>query len=210
MKISKDAIISYISCLTILFLFLFVYTRIIYNKTNKRVENDIITSNINYNDDSTNINVKYPRFKNDIIDSITTNILYSYIREFKNNEGNKYLNISYQLFYFKEYVNITFYIDNSLSIIKNKNIIINLNKKELAYITSFYDEDIIRNEILNLVKRKYSKEVYDKVEKSSINNFTYILNKNKIEVYFNNIVFNDLNYIPFVKIISDDILKSLK
>ena len=210
MKRYKEAIITYISCLVILFLFLFVCARVIYKGTNNIEGDTIVTSVIDVKDDNSNIYVEYPRFKNEKVNSIITSILYSYIKEFKNNDIYKSLNISYQLYYLKEYVNVTFYIDNSLNNIKYKNIIIDLDNNELAYINSLLDEELLRNEILELVRSKYTLEIYDRVVDSSINNYTYLISDNEIDVYFNNIEFNDLNYIPFVTITNYDIINNLK
>ena len=108
--------------------------------------------------------------------------------------------MSYKLYYFEDYVNITFNIENTIDKAKNKNILINLKNKELSYITNLYDKDYLEQEINELVYYKYSSDIYDKIKETNINNNTYILDKDKIEVYFNNINFKDLDYIPYVTI----------
>ena len=108
--------------------------------------------------------------------------------------------MSYKLYYFEDYVNITFNIENTIDKAKNKNILINLKNKELSYITNLYDKDYLQQEINELVYYKYSSDIYDKIKETNINNNTYILDKDKIEVYFNNINFKDLDYIPYVTI----------
>ena len=199
MKRYKEAIITYSSCMVIVFLFLFVCVKMFYKESNT-ISNDITTSTINYEDNLTSIYVEYPRFKNDKINGIISDILYSYIRDFRKSDGNKVLDMSYKLYNVKNYVNITFYIENSLNNEKYKNILIDTDKKELAYITNLYDEENLKNEIFDLVYHKYSTDIYKLIKESTINNFTYIINDEKIDVYFNNIDFQDLNYVPFVTI----------
>ena len=180
---------------------IFLMVKALFEKEETSYVENVITSTISHNDDDTNIYVEYPRFQNDDINKIITNSLYSYIRDFKDNSIKKELNITYNLYYLNEYVNITFNIENSLSNIKNKNILINLNKNTLAYITNIYDEEKLSNEIYNLVYHKYSNEIYQKVKSSTINNFTYLISEDKIDVYFNNIEFENIDYIPYVTII---------
>lgn len=199
MKDYKDRIFVYLMCMSFLFLCLLVSVKLFY-KEDKNNDNTIVTSKIEYKDGITNINVDYPRFKNDKINSIVTDILYSYIKDFKSNEENKNLEIKYNLYYINDYLNIMFDINNSLSKVKNKNIIINLKDNKLAYITNLYDENLLKNEINDLVLNKYSLDIYNKIKDETINNFTYITSDDNIEVYFNNISFNDLNYIPYITI----------
>lgn len=162
------------------------------------VEKTIIQSD----EDGTKVYVEYPRFKNDEVNSIVTDYLYSYIKDFKSNEKkDKVLDITYQLYYIDEFVNITFHIENTLNNIKNKNILIDLNNSKLAYITQIYDEEYLKTEINDLVYYKYSSEIYEKIQNSTINNFTYILSESKIEVYFNDIKFDNIDYIPYIEIL---------
>ena len=108
--------------------------------------------------------------------------------------------MDYKLYYFEDYVNVTFTVENTIDKAKNKNILINLKSQELSYITNVYDKDYLEQEINELVYYKYSTDIYDKIKDSNINNNTYIIDKNKIEVYFNNINFKDLDYIPYITI----------
>ena len=65
-------------------------------------------------------------------------------------------------------------------------------RTKLEYISNVYDQDYLKNEILDLVYYKYSNEIYEAVKSSTINNFTYIINDEKIDIYFN---FKELNFL---------------
>ena len=194
----KNQLYKYFIYVSALLVTLFVIVNVFYKEPTKDIK-DVNTSLIEYNDEVTEINVEYPRFKDDKINKIITDILYDYIKEFKKfTTIKKSLIMNYKLYYYEEYVNITFNIESTIDKAKNKNILINLKNKELSYITNLYDKDYLEQEINELVYYKYSIDIYDKIKETNINNNTYILDENKIEVYFNNINFNDLSYVPYV------------
>lgn len=196
----KNIFIKYIVSMLIVFLVFFVISKL-FIKDSENTEDEITMSNIYYSNNDTNIYVEYPRFKSDKINAIITNIIYSYVKEFKSSDvESKALDVSYNIYKINEYVNITFNIQNTLNNIKNKNILIDTSKEELAYITNIYDKDYLKNEINDLVYYKYSQEIYDTIKDENINNFTYIIDDDKIDIYFNNLNFNLIDYIPYVTI----------
>lgn len=196
----KNQLYKYFLYISALLVSLFVIVNVFYKEPIK-VSKEVSDSIIEYKDDITEINVEYPRFKNDKINKIITDILYDYIKEFKKFDTiKKSLIMDYKLYYFEDYVNVTFTVENTIDKAKNKNILINLKSQELSYITNVYDKDYLEQEINELVYYKYSTDIYDKIKDSNINNNTYIIDKNKIEVYFNNINFKDLDYIPYITI----------
>lgn len=196
----KNQLYKYFLYISALLVSLFVIVNVFYKEPIK-VSKEVSDSIIEYKDDITEINVEYPRFKNDKINKIITDILYDYIKEFKKFDTiKKSLIMDYKLYYFEDYVNVTFTVENTIDKAKNKNILINIKNQELSYITNVYDKDYLEQEINELVYYKYSTDIYDKIKDSNINNNTYIIDKNKIEVYFNNINFKDLDYIPYITI----------
>lgn len=184
---------------------LFIIMNVFYKEPIKDIK-DVKTSTIEYKDELTEINVKYPRFKSDKTNKIITTIIYDYVKEFKKFDTiQKSLSMDYKLYYFESYVNITFNIASTLDKAQNKNILIDLSKEKIAYISNIYDKDYLENEINELTYYKYSTEIYEKIKESNVNNNTYIIDENKIEVYFNNTNFNDIDYIPYVTItLSED------
>jgi len=181
----------------ILLLFLLIIVKKI-DTENQKKEELYTKSVIEYTNENTNIYVEYPRFNNDNINSLITNIIYSDINEFKTNNNKKTLNISFNIYNIEDYINIGFNISNSLNNIKYKNILIDFKKEKIAYITNLFDKKYLENKILNLVNNKYEDSIYNKVVNSNINNYTYIISDDKIDVYFNNINFEE--EIPFITI----------
>lgn len=200
----KNNFLKYIIYMSCVFLVLLVVVNLM-NVNEIKNEEDAVSSSIIYNDDNNDINVIYPRFNNDDINNIITSYIYTYVKKFRLNSGsNKVLNIKYDLYYFNDYVNVVFNIDNSLSNIKYKNILLDFKNEKLAYISNLYEKDYLINEINSLINLKYSSDIYDKIKNSNVDNHTYIINDNKIDVYFNDIDFGTLSYIPMVSIIGDN------
>lgn len=200
----KNNFLKYIIYMSCVFLVLLVVVNLM-NVNEIKNEEDAVSSSIVYNDDNNDINVIYPRFNNDDINNIITSYIYTYVKKFRlNNGSNKVLNIKYDLYYFNDYVNVVFNIDNSLSNIKYKNILLDFKNEKLAYISNLYEKDYLINEINSLINLKYSSDIYNKIKNSNVDNHTYIINDNKIDVYFNDIDFGTLSYIPMVSIISDN------
>ena len=196
----KNNFIKYIIYMSAVFISLFVIVNVCSKYEQKKDEN-VISSYITYTDELTEINVSYPRFKEDKINKIVSENIYSYVKNFKSYDKlNKSLNIDYDLYYFDNYLNIVYNIEDSLTKIKNKNILIDLKNKKLAYISNLYDKDYLTDEINNIVYSKYSNNIYEKIKASNIDNHTYIIDNNKIDIYFNDILDKDINYVPKITI----------
>ncbi len=196
---NKEKIIKFIICINILLLVLLVVKNLFNSESYRRMFNQISTSTIKSEDKTTTIYVEYPRFnKNDEINKIVTDIIYGYIKDFKSNNNIKSLDISYKTYYIKNFINIVFHIENTLSNIKYKNVLIDLETNKVSYISSLYDKNYLENEIKKLVYNKYPTNIYNKISKENINNFTYVISDENIEIYFNNINWKEINYIPYV------------
>lgn len=194
----ENQLYKYFLYISALLVTLFIIVNVFYKEQTKDLK-DVKTSTITYKDELTEVNVEYPRFKDDKINKLITDIIYDYVKEFKKFDTvQKSLIMNYKLYYFDNYVNITFNIENTLEKAKNKNILLNLKNKEISYISSVYDKEYLENEINEIVYYKYQTDVYEKIKESNINNNTYIIDENKIEVYFNNINFDNLDYIPYI------------
>ena len=201
----KTNLFRYFIYISILLVSLYIFTNLFPMEKENKNSNDILTSSIVYTNENTSINVDYPRFYNDNINEIVTDYLYGYIKNFKSHDSEKkVLDMNYELYYFKDYVNVVFNIENSLDNVKNHNILINLKTNRLEYITSAYDKEYLNNEINNLVSNKYSTEICDAIKKSNINNHTYVISDKKIDIYFNDIVLPKIDYILNVSIILSD------
>ena len=196
---NKEKVIKFIICINILLLILLVAKNLFNKEDNDKEYNYVSNSLIKSEGDDTNIYVEYPRFNNnDDINKIVTDLIYNYVKDFKTSEEVKSLDINYKTYYIDNFVNITFHIENTLSNIKNKNILIDLRNNSISYITALYDKDYLENEIKKIVYDKYPTEIYNKIINENINNYTYIIGDNTIEVYFNSISWNEVNYIPYI------------
>ena len=196
---NKEKVIKFIICINILLLILLVAKNLFNKEDNDKEYNYVSTSLIKSEGDDTNIYVEYPRFNNnDDINKIVTDLIYNYVKDFKTSEEVKSLDISYKTYYVDNFVNITFHIENTLSNIKNKNILIDLRNNSISYITALYDKDYLESEIKKIVYDKYPTEIYNKIINENINNYTYIIGDNTIEVYFNSISWDEINYIPYI------------
>ena len=106
----KDNLFKYFIYISIVFVTLFVITTFINLDSNKN-NNEVEMSNIVFNNETTQINVEYPRYKNDKINKIITDSVYNYVKTFKESKENKVLNVTYNIYNFDNYSNIVFYID---------------------------------------------------------------------------------------------------
>lgn len=187
-------------CVSIVFVLLSIASSYFKNDSNIKI-NSINNSNIIYNDEYSFVDVNYPRLKDDKIDKIISDYIYKYVKDFRlDNTKNKKLNIDYQLYYKDKYLNIVFKINNTIDNIKYKNIIIDTSTKDIAYISNIFDIKYLEKNINELVYYKYSENIYNLIKNSNINNHTYIIDDNKIDIYFYDIKFKDIDYTPYVSI----------
>ncbi len=186
--------------ISVVLVVLFVIVNVIYTEPLK-IKSSLINSTISYEDEITYIDVHYPRFKNDKIDKIISEYIFDYVKRFKSFDLiKKELSINYEIYYINEYINVVFNINNSIDKTKYKNLIFNLDSKSLSYITNLYEKEFLESKINELSYYKYSEEIYNLIINSNINNHTYIINDNKIIVYFYDINFDDIDYTPYIEI----------
>lgn len=193
---NKNNLYKFFISISILLVALFII--MLFSKDIKKEEKpNVTTYTISSTSENYTINVDYPRFSNSKITKIITNYIYDYIKDFKKfDQIQKVLDITYDLHYFDNYLNIVFNIENSLTNIKNHNILINLENNKVDYISNIYDKEYLTEEINSLAYHKYSSQIYEQIKNSNINNHTYIISDKKIEIYFNDIKFDNINYIP--------------
>src|SRR5574344_1794017 len=109
----KTNLFRYFIYISILLVSLYIFTNLFPMEKENKNSNDILTSSIVYTNENTSINVDYPRFYNDNINEIVTDYLYGYIKNFKSHDSEKkVLDMNYELYYFKDYVNVVFNIEN--------------------------------------------------------------------------------------------------
>lgn len=200
----KSNIYKYVIYVSLLLIFLFVMKNVFYIETRVKTNNTIVKSVITFNNENTTINVDYPRFQSDKINKIITDYIYNYIKEFKaNNVEEKVLDISYDIYKFDIYTNIVFNIESSISDVKKSNILLNILEEKEEYITSVFEEGNLIEEIDNLASHKYATEIYENIMNSNVNNHTYVISQSKVDIYFDDVSFYEINFIPYITIILD-------
>lgn len=114
----KNNFLKYVIYMSCVFLLLFVIVNVSNIKETGENE-EITTSYITYTDELTEVNVTYPRFKDDKITKIITDNIYSYVKDFRSYDKlNKTLDIKYDLYYFDNYVNVMFILRILLQLLK--------------------------------------------------------------------------------------------
>lgn len=195
----KKNLLKFLICVCITLIILLMIVNIVYTEP-LRIKSSIINSNIQFMNENTYINVNYPRFKNEEIDKIVSNYIYDYVRKFKLIDETKTLKIDYDIYYKDNYANIVFYIKNNLDDIKYKNILLNLDNKNMEYITNVFDKDFLEKSINEISYYKYEYSIYNKIKQSNINNHTYLINENMLTIYFYDINFENIDYYPYITI----------
>ncbi len=143
-----------------------------------------------------------PKYKDTTLNKIVTDWLYRYIKDFKENSANNKssLEINYTLYNINNYSNIFFDISNSLNEKdKRKSILINLKDKKLSLITELYNEEELREKI-DIVNKKYSSEISNKILTADINTFNYLILEDEFIVYFDNIYYGNISYDPLLNL----------
>ena len=78
----KNQLYKYFLYISVVLVSLFVIVNVFYKEPTKDLK-DVKTSVITYKDEITEVNVEYPRFKDDKINKLITDIIYDYVKEFK-------------------------------------------------------------------------------------------------------------------------------
>lgn len=197
----KNNFVKYTITMFVLFFALFMVTITIGEEKENRRNSIVSKSNISDSTDMYEIDVDYPRYKSDKINSIITDYIYNYVKEFKKDKTqNKTLKIDYEIFKKDNYSNIVFYIYNNVSNINRHNIVINTKEEKKSDIFDMFKDIDISKKLTDIVYSKYQKSISDKVLSSNKNNFTYIVSEEEIIVYFDGIEFDNISYEPVVKI----------
>ena len=150
MKSKRKMILLYIITLIILFGVISIVINNYSSKYNIKMYSSHKKTSII--DKKQNTIVYYPYFKDDKVNKIVKSYVFDYVKKYKlTSSNNKKLNINYEINNFDNYVNIVFYIDNSLSNIKNHNILIDINKKEKIKITDLINKEELESEIVKEV-----------------------------------------------------------
>ncbi len=197
-----------ISVLCVLILFRLVYVASGVEKE-VSVDSEIKTEVIISKNDTYNINVSYPLFKNIYVKKIINEYIYDYVNGFKEknkreNRQNSTLNIKYDITFVNNYMIVYFDIKNSLDSSRmNKSIIINTKESEKVNNDVFIQNDILFNKVVkDKICKKYSKTICNTIKNVNINDVDIHLKNNNYIVTFNNTNTGMLvSYIPNVSVL---------
>ena len=198
-------IVKFIICVILLFICIYLAKLSFYKekiKIDNPIDIEVIKTNIYDETDNYIVNVYYPKYKDTTLNKIVTDWLYRYIKDFKENSANNKssLEINYTLYNINNYSNIFFDISNSLNEKdKRKSILINLKDKKLSLITELYNEEELREKI-DIVNKKYSSEISNKILTADINTFNYLILEDEFIVYFDNIYYGNISYDPLLNL----------
>ena len=207
----KNNIYKYLLTISVLFVILFVLTFTIGDKEKFKRNNSIVKSNISDINEEYSIDVDYPRYKSDSINSVITKYVYEYVKKFKKDKTlNRTLKIDYELYNKNDYTNIVFNIDNSISKVNRHNIIIDLKNEKEASIAEMFSDLNIDKTINEIAYNKYSSKIYEKILSAKLNDYTYIIDDNQINIYFDDIDFGDIPYEPVIFINLNEKIYSFK
>ncbi len=186
----KSSIIKFMLYILLIFsLLFFIKTYFSYSESKTVNNSDTIYKNLL--EDTTEkyyYKVYYPKFNNPVINETIKNYIYPKVKKFKR-ETKKHTNqqsliINYELYFKNNYVNIFFNIKNSIEP-KDiaKSITIDLNTYEVVTIDKIFDENYLKNNILESVFKKYNTEIYNEVTKDTIKGFNYKISEKSITVF---------------------------
>lgn len=197
-------IVKFIICVILLFICIYLAKLCFYKeeKLNNYNDIEIIKTNIYDETDNYVVNVYYPKYRDASLNKIVTDWLYKYVKDFKESskENKSSLEINYVLYNINNYSNIFFDINNSINENdKRKSILIDLKEKKLSLITELYNEEELRKKI-DVINKKYSNEISNKILSSDINTFNYLIDEDKFTIYFDGIDYGNISYEPLLNL----------
>lgn len=184
--------LMYFVCVLLIFVFLFLSIRIFEKKEHiielKAYERLRGYENINIEKDG--VNISYPSFDYKILDKKINNFIELYV-----NKSN--VNIKYSINLNKSLVTMFFVIREENNI-KYENI--NYSIKDQKFVGNEYliDYNIVGNEILDIVKRKYSSYIYEKVVEDNFKSAYIKINENGMYVYFDPLLFENIEHQVYI------------
>lgn len=195
----RKSLILYLFLVLLLFVFLFVTVKIFDNRE-KNIQEKLYSKVSKYEekmirDNSNNVNIVYPYFNFDVID----NKIVSFISKF---EDRKNIDISYTLFVNKELVSVFFVVKGEDGY-NYKNINYDLKSFDFVLNSYVFDIFILRDFIMDTVKKKYSTSIYESIIKDDLKSTFISINNNYAFVYFDKSLFDGIMHKVYVELPTD-------
>ncbi len=187
-RLKKSLILLLVLLAMISSIILFVYNSSENEKLGKEYIKNIINSykTMKLHNNDINFKAEYPFFDYEILDKEIQNI----IQEKENT------NITYKISNYNPFLSILFIIENDEKKLY-KNIFLDIKNEILVDKNSIFDFQLLGNEVLDRIKKKYSTNIYKIVVQDEFKNTAIDIEKNSFKVLFNDLLFN-VNYNVYV------------
>ena len=126
------------------------------------------------------------------------------ITDFVNEHNNKNILVDYSVNFTENLLNIFLTIKHQNNYYY-KSIFYDLDKLKFTDANKVIDLKVTSDVILNKVKNKYCKKIYEKIKEDNFENSFVLLTENKIRIYFDNSLFDSISYQVYIDIRSSSI-----
>lgn len=178
-----------------LFLFIIV-TKIIFARRETKIKESVILKLKSYEITETDGKIKIPYFDYEMLDKEIT--------DFLNEHNNKNISLDYSVNFTENLLNIFLTIKHQNNYYY-KSIFYDLDKLKLTDTNKVIDLNVTSDVILNKVKNKYCRKIYEKIKEDNFENSFVLLTDNKIRIYFDNILFDTIKYQVYIDVKSSPI-----
>lgn len=178
-----------------LFLFIIV-TKTIFARRETKIKESVILKLKSYEITETDGKIKIPYFDYEMLDKEIT--------DFLNEHNNKNISLDYSVNFTENLLNIFLTIKHQNNYYY-KSIFYDLDKLKLTDTNKVIDLNVTSDVILNKVKNKYCRKIYEKIKEDNFENSFVLLTDNKIRIYFDNILFDTIKYQVYIDVKSSPI-----
>ena len=193
MSDNSKKIVLYIISIIILFVFIFVVKKMFYIRENN-IRKEFVLKLKSY---------EVKSFKNNTVPYFDYPLLDSKIEEYLNS-FNKDASISYEVNFTQNILDVFLTVKDGNNYSYNS-IFYDLEKLRLVDSSSVFDINSVRDIILESVNNKYSKRIYKNIVSDEFKNAHINYSDNKVSIYFDNRIFNNVSYEVFIDILKDNV-----
>ncbi len=193
----KNYLIYFVSVI-VLFAFLFFNVRLFEKKEHilelKAYEKLREYENVSINNDK--VSISYPKFNYKVIDEKISSL----INKYKTHEN---VVIEYSISLSQSLVSM-FYVIKDDGVLSYENINYSIEKSKFVGNDYLIDFNVLGNEILEVIKHKYSTYIYEKVVEDNFKNTFVKINESGMYVYFSPSIFENVENSVYVFFSSED------
>lgn len=193
MNDNSKKIILYIISIMFLFAFIVIVKKIFYIRENN-IRNEFVLKLKSYNVKPIKNNT-IPHFDYSLLD----NEIEGYLNKF-----SKDASISYEVNFTKKVLNIFMSIKDGNTYSYNS-IFYDLEKLKIVNQDDVFEFKSVRDIVLETVKKKYSKRIYEKIVNDEFKSAYINFSENKVSIYFDNRIFSNVKYEVFIDILDNEV-----